>query len=100
MKLGIPMEEVVGYVAKELQVLAGIQAEYIKTDEIREGIHQLAFSYTEENAAIYAGKAAVSIVEALISEKKHLDIQPDIIKLMNLSNAAPELKKEIHGEMA
>ncbi len=78
MKRGIPVEEVIGEVAKELQVLAGLTSEYIITDKIHSSLCQITFSYTEESAGVFAGKKAVEIVETLVQGKQYHNIELDI----------------------
>jgi cyanophycin synthetase len=76
---GTWMGHVIEHVALELQTLAGMDTGFGRTRGTgKEGEYYVVFSYMEEDAGVYAAKAAVRIVRAIIDEKEynlHDDIQ-------------------------
>ena len=66
MEEGTWLGHVIEHVALELQVLAGMDCGYGRTRSTGEyGIYKVVFAYLSEEAGIYAGKAAVDLVESL-----------------------------------
>lgn len=67
-KEGTWMGHIVEHIALELQTLAGMDTGFGRTRSTGEvGIYNVVYSYIEEKAGVYAGKAAVKIVDALIN---------------------------------
>jgi cyanophycin synthetase len=65
---GTWMGHVIEHLALELQTLAGMDTGFGRTRSTgKEGIYNVVFSYIEEEAGIYAGKAAFQLVEALVN---------------------------------
>lgn len=77
---------VVLHIARELQIMAGMNCEFTSTCLAdRAGLHQIIFSYCEENAGKQAGKIAVELTQALIANQPY-----------DLSKAVEELKHIFH----
>ncbi len=75
---GTWMGHVIEHVALEIQSLAGMEAGYGRTRSTKEeGVYNVVFAYEVEEAGLYAAKAAVRIVEAII-EGKLYEIDADI----------------------
>src|SRR6185503_18548331 len=77
---GTWMGHVIEHVALEIQTLAGMDTGFGRTrtpDGEKHGIYYVVFSYMEEDAGVYAAKAAVRIVQALIDDQEY-DMAPDI----------------------
>lgn len=77
---GTWMGHVVEHIALEIQTLAGMDTGFGRTrtpDGEKEGIYYVVFSYMEEDAGVYAAKAAVRIAQALI-EGTEYDLAEDI----------------------
>lgn len=75
---GTWMGHVIEHVALEIQTLAGMDVGFGRTRGTgKEGEYNVVFSYMEEDAGVYAAKAAVRIVEAIV-EGKEYDLADDI----------------------
>ncbi len=75
---GTWMGHVIEHVALELQTLGGMDVGYGRTRSTRtKGIYHVVFSYEHEEAGLYAAKAAVRFVEAIINDV-HYDLTEDI----------------------
>ena len=86
-KEGTWMGHIAEHVALEIQTMAGMNCGFGRTRETDvTGIYNVVFSYTEEKVGIYAAKATVRIVEALIANKKY-DLEQDIQKMRELREA-------------
>nr|WP_294862302.1 cyanophycin synthetase [uncultured Fluviicola sp.] len=84
MREGTWLGHVVEHVALELQVLAGMDCGYGRTRSTGEyGMYKVVFAYLSEEAGIFAGKAAVELVESL-AEGKSFDIKKTIEKLKGI----------------
>jgi cyanophycin synthetase len=84
-KDGTWMGHVIEHIDLELQSLAGMRnLGFGRTRGAgKEGIYHVVFSYEEEQAGLYAGKAAVRIAEALIRGEDY-DVQKDIREIHDL----------------
>jgi cyanophycin synthetase len=77
-KEGTWMGHVVEHIALEIQTLAGMDVGFGRTRSTAEhGVYNVVFAYMEEKVGIYAAKAAVRIVEALIADEIY-DLEDDI----------------------
>ncbi len=66
-KEGTWMGHVIEHVALEIQTLAGMDCGFGRTRTTGdEGIYYVVFSYMEEDAGVYAARAAVKIAQALV----------------------------------
>ncbi|HPR65077.1 MAG TPA: cyanophycin synthetase [Thermoanaerobaculia bacterium] len=66
-KEGTLLGHVTEHVAIELQTLAGMDAGYGKTRSTSEqGVYNVVFRFLDEAAGVYAGKAAVNLVNAIL----------------------------------
>lgn len=66
MEDGTWLGHVVEHVALELQTLAGMDTGFGRTRSTgQRGVYNVVFSYLLENAGVYAGKAAVRLVQAI-----------------------------------
>src|SRR3954453_17237834 len=75
---GTWMGHVIEHIALELQTLAGMKTGFGRTRGTgKEGEYYVVYSYTEEDAGIFAGQAAVRIVTAL-AEGREYDVEADI----------------------
>jgi len=83
-EMGTWMGHVIEHIALELQTLAGMETGYGRTrSTIDKGVYNVVFAYEDEEAGLYAAKAAVAIAEALISGEVY-DIEADITKLREI----------------
>ncbi len=81
---GTWMGHISEHIALEMQTLAGMDCGFGRTRGAgEEGIYNVVFTYTQEQAGIYAAKASVRLVEALIAGKSYkLDYDIQILKEM------------------
>lgn len=81
---GTWMGHVIEHVALELQTLSGMDTGFGRTRGTGEkGIYYVVFSYMEEDAGVYAARAAVRIAEALVTEADY-SLDEDIQKLREI----------------
>lgn len=82
---GTWMGHVIEHIALELQTLAGMDCGFGRTRGTgeKEGVYHVIFNYMEEDAGVYAAKAAVRIAEALI-EAKAYNLEEDIQQLREI----------------
>jgi len=81
---GTWMGHVIEHIALEIQTLAGMDTGFGRTRGTgKDGEYYVCFSYTEEDAGIYAAKAAVRIAHALIFEEDY-DMDEDIQRLREI----------------
>ncbi|TCZ74600.1 cyanophycin synthetase [Flaviaesturariibacter aridisoli] len=82
---GTWMGHVVEHIALELQTLAGMNTGFGRTRSTgeREGVYHVIFNYEEEEAGLYAAKAAVRVAEALTDGTPY-DVENDIQKLREI----------------
>lgn len=81
---GTWMGHISEHIALEIQTLAGMDCGFGRTRDTGEnGVYNVVFTYTQERAGVYAAKAAVRIVEALI-EGKPYQLDEDIQKLREI----------------
>lgn len=86
-ELGTWMGHVIEHIALEIQSLAGMKTGYGRTRSTKErGVYNVVFAYTDEEAGLYAAKAAVRIAEALILDETY-DLNTDIEKLKQICAA-------------
>ncbi|MGV3460621.1 MAG: cyanophycin synthetase [Flavobacterium sp.] len=83
-ELGTWMGHVIEHIALEIQSLAGMPTGYGRTRSTKEtGVYNVVFAYTDEEAGLYAAKAAVKIAEALINDEVY-DLDTDIEQLKTI----------------
>ncbi len=81
---GTWMGHVIEHIALELQTLAGMDCGFGRTRGTgKEGEYFVVFDYMEEDAGVYAAKAAFAICQALIDDKPY-DLDDDIMKLREI----------------
>ncbi len=81
---GTWMGHVIEHIALEIQTLAGMDTGFGRTRGTgKDGEYYVCFSYMEEDAGIYAAKAAVRIAHALIFEEEY-DLDEDIQRLREI----------------
>ncbi len=83
---GTWMGHVIEHIALEIQTLAGMDTGFGRTrtpEGEKEGIYYVVFSYMEEDAGVYAAKAAVRIALALITGVDY-DLSEDIQKMREI----------------
>lgn len=81
---GTWMGHIAEHIALEIQTLAGMPCGFGRTRGTGDyGIYEVVFSYREERAGIYAAKAAVSILQALIGNKPY-SLEQDIQALKQI----------------
>ena len=81
---GTWMGHVIEHVALELQTLAGMDTGFGRTrGSGKEGEYYVVFSYMEEDAGVYAAKAAVRIVQAIADDISY-DLSEDIQQLREI----------------
>src|SRR6476661_3034803 len=77
---GTWMGHVIEHIALEIQTLAGMDTGFGRTrspEGEKPGIYYVVFSYMEEDAGVYAARAAVKIAQALVDGIDY-DLAPDI----------------------
>lgn len=83
-KEGTWMGHIIEHIALEIQCLAGMDAGFGRTRSADEyGVYHVIFSYEIESAGLYAGEAAVRIVEHIISGEAY-DLNKDIETLKRI----------------
>ncbi|MEO7210237.1 MAG: cyanophycin synthetase [Chitinophagaceae bacterium] len=83
-KEGTWMGHVIEHIALELQTLAGMDCGFGRTRTTGdEGIYYVVFSYMEENAGVYAARAAVHIAQSLVDNKIY-NLDEDIQNLREI----------------
>src|SRR4029453_14624550 len=73
---GTWMGHVIEHIALEIQTLAGMDTGFGRTRSTgeKEGVYYVIFDYIEEDAGVYAARAAVKIAQALVNgETYNLD---------------------------
>ena len=81
---GTWMGHVAEHIALEIQTLAGMECGFGRTRGTGDaGVYHVVFSYTEERVGIYAAKAAVRIVQAIIDGKSY-DLEKDLQTMREL----------------
>jgi cyanophycin synthetase len=83
---GTWMGHVIEHIALEIQTLAGMDTGFGRTrtpDGEKEGVYYVVFSYMEEDAGLYASKAAVKIAQALIDNTEY-DLATDIQQMREI----------------
>ncbi len=82
---GTWMGHVIEHVALELQTLAGMDTGFGRTRGAneKEGVYYVVFTYLEEDAGVYAARAAVRITEALAKNEAY-SLEDDIQKLREI----------------
>lgn len=82
---GTWMGHVIEHIALEIQSLAGMNVAFGRTRGTgEEGIYHVVFSYTVEDAGVYAAQAAVRIAEALINGQPY-NLQADLDRLRTIN---------------
>ncbi len=83
---GTWLGHVMEHIALELQSLAGMETGYGRTRETEtDGIYNVVFSYTIEQAGLYAADAAFRIIDALRLGNDY-DLEADIEELRNIKS--------------
>ena len=83
---GTWMGHVIEHIALEIQTLAGMDTGFGRTrtaEGEKEGVYYVVFSYMEEDAGLYAAKAAVRIAQALIDGVEY-DLANDIQEMREI----------------
>jgi len=81
---GTWMGHVAEHIALEIQTLAGMECGFGRTRGTGDtGVYHVVFSYKEERVGIYAAKAAVRIVQAIIDGKPY-DLEKDLQTMREL----------------
>ncbi len=82
---GTWMGHVIEHIALEIQTLAGMDVGFgrTRTANEKEGVYYVCFTYMEEDAGVYAAKAAVRIAEALTNGADY-NLEEDIQKLREI----------------
>jgi len=82
---GTWMGHVIEHVALEIQTLAGMDTGFGRTRGTgeKDGVYYVIFSYMEEDAGVYAAKASVRIVQALVDNVEY-DLETDIQEMREI----------------
>jgi len=81
---GTWMGHVIEHIALELQTLAGMNCGFGRTRGTgKEGEYHVVFNYMEEDAGVYAAKAAVRIAQSLVDATSY-DLSEDIQRLREI----------------
>lgn len=85
LRRGTWLGHVMEHVALEIQSMAGMECGYGRTRETNtRGVYNMVFTYSIEEAGLYAAEAAFRIVKA-IAENEEYDIDNDINELKELA---------------
>ncbi len=86
-KDGTLLGHVIEHVAIELQTLGGMDVSYGKTrSTLTPGVYNIVFRYFNELAGLYAGKAAIQLVNSILKNEP-FDVIPVIARLIELKNS-------------
>src|SRR5438046_5972027 len=78
------MGQIIEHVALELQTIAGIDMGFGRTRTTgKEGEYFVVFDYMEEEAGVYAARAAYNLVSSLINNTEY-DLEGDIQRLREI----------------
>ncbi|RYY60970.1 MAG: cyanophycin synthetase [Chitinophagaceae bacterium] len=82
---GTWMGHVIEHIALEIMTLAGMDCGFGRTRSTgeKEGVYHVVFDYMEEDAGVYAARAAVRIAQALIDDQPY-DLEPDIQEMREI----------------
>ena len=81
---GTWMGHVIEHIALELQTLAGMDTGFGRTRGTGvKGEYYVCFSYIEEDAGVYAARAAVRVAQALIDDKPY-ELNEDIMRMREI----------------
>jgi len=82
---GTWMGHVIEHIALEIQTLAGMDCGFGRTRGTgeREGVYYVIFDYMEEDAGVYAARAAFRIAEALINGESY-NLEEDIQRMREI----------------
>jgi len=81
---GTWMGHVIEHIALELQTLAGMDTGFGRTRGTGvKGEYYVCFSYLEEDAGVYAARAAVRVAQALIDDKPY-ELEEDIMRMREI----------------
>lgn len=81
---GTLLGHVMEHVAIELQHLAGMEVSYGKTrSTLEQGVYNVVFRFFDEVAGVYAGKAAVNLLNALL-EHRDFDVAGAVVSLVDI----------------
>ena len=82
---GTWMGHVIEHIALEIQTLAGMDTGFGRTRGTgeRDGVYYVVFSYMEEDAGVYAARASVRIVEALVKGVEY-NLEEDIQQMREI----------------
>ncbi|HJW30414.1 MAG TPA: ATP-grasp domain-containing protein, partial [Saprospiraceae bacterium] len=82
---GTWMGHVIEHIALEIQTLAGMDTGFGRTRNTgeKESIYNVIFDYIEEDAGVYAAKAAVRIAQALADDQPY-DLEEDIQRMREI----------------
>jgi cyanophycin synthetase len=81
---GTWMGHIAEHIALEIQTLAGMDCGFGRTRGVgKPGVYNVVFTYTQENAGIYAAYASIRIIEALIKGESYA-LQADIQTLKEI----------------
>ncbi|MEI9808514.1 MAG: cyanophycin synthetase [Bacteroidota bacterium] len=82
---GTWMGHVIEHIALEIQTLAGMDTGFGRTRGTgeKEGVYHVVFSYMEEDAGVYAARAAVRIAQALVDGAEY-NLEDDIQQMREI----------------
>jgi cyanophycin synthetase len=82
---GTWMGHIIEHVALEIQTLAGMDCGFGRTRSTgeKDGVYHVVFDYMEEDAGVYAAKAAVRIVQALVDGMEY-NMEEDIQQMREI----------------
>ncbi len=89
---GTLLGHVIEHVAIELQALAGMNVSFGKTrSTLKQGVYNIVFRFSDEYAGLFAGKAAVNLINALLSENEFplMDIIEQLIFIREKHSLGP-----------
>lgn len=82
---GTWMGHVIEHIALELQCLAGMEVNFGRTRQTHaHGVYNVVFTYVEEAAGRYAGRAAVRIASTLTDGEPYTELEQDIQELREI----------------
>jgi cyanophycin synthetase len=89
---GTLLGHVIEHVAIELQTLAGMDVSYGKTrSTIKQGVYNIVFRFSDEYAGLYAAKASVNLINAILTDKEFplMDVIEQLIFIREKHSLGP-----------
>jgi len=96
---GTLLGHVIEHVAIELQTLAGMDVSYGKTrSSLKQGVYNIIFRFFDEYAGLYAGKAALNLVNAVLNNDEFplMNVIEQLIFIREKHQLGPATQAIVH----